>query len=392
VCSSDLSPSGFSTIDRGRARMPCAPADASVRGMTTAATPPRPAPFGAPGAVAWDINSQPVVVAWEVTRACQYRCNHCRADAQPHPTPGELDAREALGLVDQLGGFAGSILVLTGGDPLQRKDLEGLVAHATDRGLRPALTPSATPRVTRERLAALKDAGLAQVALSLDSATPAGHDTMRGVRGSFRRTLDIMAMARELGFPLQVNTTITRHNVAQMDAMAEIVAGTGAAVWSVFFLVPTGRGQRANVLDAYQHERALRRLARMWGTTPFRIKATAAPSFRRVMAQTGHPAGPAAGFANDGKGFMFISSTGDVSPSGFLPLVAGNVRETSPVDIYRDAPLFRDLRDPAKLTGRCGRCRYRTECGGSRARAYAMTGDPFAEDPTCMYEPGSRVA
>jgi AdoMet-dependent heme synthase len=356
--------------------------------MTTTAMPPT-SPFGAPGAVGWDINQQPVVVAWEVTRACQYRCTHCRADAHPHPDPNELTTDESLGLIDQLEAFAGSILVLTGGDPLQRRDLELLVARAADRGLRVALTPSATPRVTSERLSALKDAGLSQVALSLDSSTPAGHDTMRGLKGSFKRTLAIMATARELGYPLQVNTTITRHNVSQIDAMAEIVAGTGAVVWSVFFLVPTGRGQRANTLNAYQHEQALRRLARLWGNTPFRIKATAAPSFRRVMIQTGHPAGPAAGFANDGKGFMFISCVGDVCPSGFLPLVAGNVRETSPVDIYRAAPLFQSLRDPEQLTGRCGQCGFRTDCGGSRARAYAYTGDPLAEDPTCMYRPGA---
>ncbi len=357
--------------------------------MTTTVMPPA-APFGAPGAVSWDINRQPVVVAWEVTRACQYRCTHCRADAHPHPDPNELDTAEALGLIDQLEPFAGSILVLTGGDPLQRKDLELLVAHARGRGLRVALTPSATPRVTSERLAALKEAGLAQVALSLDSSTAAGHDTMRGLKGSFARTLAIMATARELGYPLQVNTTITRHNVGQIDAMAEIVADAGAVVWSVFFLVPTGRGQRANTLNAHQQEQALRRLAGLWGNTPFRIKATAAPSFRRVMVQTGHAPGPAAGFANDGKGFMFISCVGDVCPSGFLPLVAGNVREASPVDVYREAPLFVALRDPDRLTGRCGRCRFRAACGGSRARAYAFSGDPLAEDPTCMYQPGAE--
>ncbi len=357
---------------------------------TTAPTPTRP--FGAPGAVSWDIDRQPVVVAWEVTRACQYRCTHCRADAHPHPDPNELSTLEARAVIDQLAAFQGSILVLTGGDPLQRKDLEELVAHAAGHGLRVALTPSATPRVTRERLTALKEAGLSQVALSLDSATAAGHDTMRGLKGSFRRTLDIMTMARELGYPLQVNSTITRHNAAQIDEMAEIVAGTGAVVWSVFFLVPTGRGQRANMLNAHQHEQALRRLAGLWGNVPFRIKATAAPSFRRVMVQTGHPVGPAAGFANDGKGFMFISCTGDVCPSGFLPIVAGNVRETSPVAIYRDADLFVALRDPSRLTGRCGRCRFRAECGGSRARAYALTGDPLGEDPTCMYEPTGGTA
>lgn len=359
--------------------------------MTTTA-PVSTRPFGAPGAVGWDIDRQPVVVAWEVTRACQYRCTHCRADAHPHPDPNELSTAEALGVIDRLAEWQGTILVLTGGDPLQRKDLEELVAHAHGRGLRVALTPSATPRVTRDRLAGLREAGLGQVALSLDSATAAGHDTMRGLKGSFARTLDIMAMARELGYPLQVNSTITRHNAAQIDDMAAIVASTGAVVWSVFFLVPTGRGQRANMLNAHQHEQALRRLAGLWGNVPFRIKATAAPNFRRVMAQTGHESGPAAGFANDGRGFMFISCVGDVCPSGFMPIVTGNVREISPVALYRDNDLFVGLRDPSRLSGRCGRCPFATACGGSRARAYALTGDPFGEDPTCMFEPAGTAA
>lgn len=365
----------------------------SVAAVATTVPPPparspRPdgRPGGAPGA-GLDLDRQPIVVAWEVTRACPYRCAHCRADAQPRPAPGELTPQEGLRLLAALEPFAGSVLVLTGGDPFLRPDLETLVAEGRTRGLRVALTPSATRRVTGERLARLREAGLSQVALSLDGATAHSHDGLRRLPGSYRRTLAVLETARELGFPLQVNTTITRRNAGEIDRMAEVVAGTGAAVWSVFFLVPTGRGRREDVLPAHAQERALRRLARMWGTTPFRIKVTAAPPFRRVLAEMGRGDAAAAGVANDGRGFMFISNDGEVAPSGFLPISVGNVRERSPVGLYRDAPLFRALRDPARLGGRCGRCAYREVCGGSRARAYALTGDPLAEDPTCPHQP-----
>jgi radical SAM protein with 4Fe4S-binding SPASM domain len=334
-----------------------------------------------------DLDRQPIVIAWETTRACPYRCAHCRADARPLPQPGELDAAEAMRLVDALEPFAGSILVLTGGDPLLRADLEETVSRARSRGLRVALTPAATPRVTEERLASLKAAGVSQVAISVDGADAASHDGLRALPGSFARTLRILERARGLGFPLQVNTTITRRNVGEIDAMADLVARSGAAVWSVFFLVPTGRGARRDKLTPHAHERAWRRLARMWGETPFRIKVTAAPPFRRVLEQMGRDAGPAAGQANDAKGFMFISHDGEVCPSGFLPLSAGNVRRDSPVALYRDAPLFRDLRDPARLHGRCAACDWAAVCGGSRARAYALGGDPLGEDPTCIHRP-----
>lgn len=347
------------------------------------ATAVRPAPVRPPA----DLDRQPIVVAWETTRACPYRCAHCRADARPLPQPGQLDDDEALGLVDALEPFAGSILVLTGGDPLLRPDLEGIVARARARGLRVALTPAATPRVTEERLASLQAAGVGQVALSVDGACAASHDGLRALPGSFDRTLRILGHARRLGFPLQVNTTITRRNVGEIDAMARLVADSGAAVWSVFFLVPTGRGRRSDLLSPHGHERAWRRLARMWGETPFRIKVTAAPPFRRVLAQLGRAAAHEAGQANDAKGFMFISHDGEVCPSGFLPLSAGNVRHDSPVDLYRDSDLFRALRDPARLRGRCGACSYAAVCGGSRARAHALGGDPLGEDPTCIHRP-----
>jgi len=345
----------------------------------------------APGRSSADLDRDPIVVAWEVTRACGYRCRHCRADARPRPVPGQLSTQEGEGLIDDLARFSGTILVLTGGDPMLRPDLEQLAGRAAERGLRVALTPSATGRVRPERLAALRAAGVGQIALSLDGSDAARHDGIRGVRGSFARTIRILEAAREAGFPLQVNSTLTRGGAGDLDALAERVAKIAPAMWSVFFLVPTGRGRRADALGPHAQERTLRRLVRMREDLPMRLKVTAAPAVRRVedqMAREGlcspPPARPP---VNDGRGFMFVSHDGRVAPSGFLPVPAGDVRQTSAVDLYRHAPLFRALRDVHRLKGRCGRCPWSDVCGGSRARAFALTGDLFAEEPTCPYVP-----
>lgn len=338
-----------------------------------------------------DLGRDPLVVAWEVTRACGYRCRHCRADARPRPLPGQLSEREGGRLVDDLARFRGAILVLTGGDPMLRDDLEDLAARALERGLRVALTPSATGRVRSARLRALRAAGVGQIAVSLDGPDPARHDGMRGVRGSFARTMRILGDAREAGFPVQVNSTLTRAGAGGIEEMAARVAETGASAWSVFFLVPTGRGRRVDALGPGAQERALRRLVRLRADLPMRLKVTAAPAVRRVedqMAREGLVPPPASRLpVNDGRGFMFVSHDGDVAPSGFLPISAGNVRHASAVDLYRDAPLFRALRDETRLGGRCGRCAWRGVCGGSRARAFALTGDPLGEEPTCAYRP-----
>ncbi len=266
---------------------------------------------------------RPVVVAWEVTRACALRCLHCRADAQPHRAPGELDAADGMRLVDDLARFGPVTLILTGGDPMLRPDLVEIAQRATGRGLRVALTPSATGKVTPARLAALRAAGVEQLAISLDGSGADDHDAMRGVRGSFARSLRILGWAREAGFTIQVNTTVTRHNVHRIPQMAANAVDAGAAMWSVFFLVPTGRGQRADMLDAEGQERALRTLVGMRGQLPLRVKVTAAPAVRRVeqqMAEEGLvPPAPAPWPVNDARGFMFISTTARSAPAGSCP-------------------------------------------------------------------------
>lgn len=252
--------------------------------------------------------------------------------------------------------------------------------------MRVALTPSATGRVTPGRLREMAQAGVAQLAISIDGATAEAHDAMRGRRRSFERSLQILRWAREAGLATQVNTTVTRFSAGDLDRMAEVVRDLDVDMWSVFFLVPVGRAPRNDLLDAQGHEAALHRLAEISDHVPFRVKVTEAPQYRRILMQTGRSdrLPPA---VNGGRGFMFISHDGRISPSGFLPLVAGDVRTDDPVEVYRMSPVFRDMRDTPRLGGKCGACEYRAVCGGSRARAYALTGDALAEDPTCAYRP-----
>ncbi len=346
-----------------------------------------------------DFDQAPFTIAWEVTRACAYACAHCRADAQPRRDPLELSTAEGLRLIEQLAGFGNRpILVLTGGDPLMRRDLFELARCADARGLRVSLTPTATALSSPRRMARAREAGIRRVAFSVDAADPAVHDSFRGFRGSFQRTRDGIAAATEAGLSIQVNTTVCATNVEQLPALVEQLAAWRVVQWSVFFLVPVGRGARLTMLSADQHEEVLGWLSDLTATVPFDIKATAAPQYRRILhRRTGTTTGAGFRYAdgldrpvrgvNDGRGFMFISHLGEVMPSGFLPLRAGNVRHENPVDIYRHSELFRRLRDPEALTGKCSRCEFRDVCGGSRARAYALTGDPLASDPSCPYQP-----
>ena len=211
----------------------------------------------------------------------------------------------------------------------------------------------------------------------------------------------ILRNAKTVGLSTQINTTVTTHNVDLLPEMVRFVKEVGAVQWSVFFLVPMGRGQELSMISPERHERVFEWLHDLALTGDFDIKATAAPMYRRVAMQRGdgRPVG-GAGFAfhdglnrpvqgvNDGRGFLFVSHLGEITPSGFLPLTAGNVRTDDVVDIYRNHPLFRSLRDPDQLTGKCGACEFRAVCGGQRGRAYAVTGDPLASDPACAYIPG----
>lgn len=354
-----------------------------------------------------DFNMAPFTIAWEVTRACAYACVHCRADAMHTPDPNELNTEEALRLIDRLAEFGSPILIFTGGDPMMRKDLYQLISHATQKGLRCSLTPTATALPTTARLEKARDAGIRRIALSLDAPVPEIHDNFRQVPGSWQRTMDILRRAQQVGLSVQVNTTVARHNVNSLNEMIPFLQEVGAVQWSLFFLVPTGRAQASNMISAEEHEQVFHWLYDLSKNAPFDIKSTAAPMYRRVAIERKRAEQGAdkpvtfqgAGFqyadglnrptrgVNDGNGFLFISHVGDIQPSGFLPLTAGNVRSDDVINVYRHSPLFMDLRSPDKIKGRCGVCEYRDVCGGQRGRAYGLTGDYLESDPACVYIP-----
>jgi len=344
----------------------------------------------------------PFIVIWEVTRACALACVHCRAEAIAHRHPDELTTAEGMALIDRVAAFTPRkpLFVLTGGDPLRRRDVATFVRHGVARGLSVALTPSGTAAVTHARLEELRDAGLARLAVSLDGSSAERHDAFRRVRGSHRFTMRIVEDARELGLPLQINTTVSRQTVGDLPAIARAVEEAGVVLWALFFLIPVGRATADQGLGAAEIEEVLEWAAELQGRVPFGIKTTEAPHYHRVLAQRrvdteedGSRAGPrAVGRAGravtDGNGFLFVDHLGAICPSGFLPLAAGSVRTDDLVDVYRNHSLFRLLREPGRLEGRCGRCEFRGRCGGSRARAYAATGNAFAEDPGCVHVPG----
>jgi radical SAM protein with 4Fe4S-binding SPASM domain len=401
-----------------------------------------------------NFDETPFLAIWEVTQSCDLACKHCRAAAQPIAHPDELSNAEAKALIDQIAEMHVPIFVFTGGDPLKRKDVFELIRYAADKGVQVAVTPSATPLLTREAMFKLKEAGLVRLGISLDGSTPEIHDVFRGLPGAWARTIQAIEWAKEAGIPVQVHSTISRHNVHDLDNLCALFEQLAIVMWNVFFLVPVGRGQIADLLSGEEFEQVFGKIYELSHRVNFQIKTTEAMHYRRYLLQHnleerklghGHPHSPAAtqtrahetgapsesaalkghdfsraasspvknagasapayeagtptsdphsrtvGWAtrrvNDGKGFMFISHVGNVYPSGFLPIHAGNIRETPLQQIYRDSAIFKSLRDTSKLEGKCGACEYKEICGGSRARAYALTGDPLAQEPCCIYQP-----
>jgi radical SAM protein len=379
--------------------------------MLPTSASPRPRTATRPGqtVATADFGRAPFLVIWEVTRACALACLHCRADAIAHRHRSELTTAEAIQLVNDIRSFGDPppLFVLTGGDPMRRPDLATIVEYADSLGLTVALTPSGTAAVTRARLEELRDAGLSRLAVSLDGPTPEQHDAFRGVRGSYAWTMKIVESASELGIPLQINSTVGRLTYPHLRAMADRVATLPIVLWAVFFLVQTGRGRSLEQIDSLECEEALGFLRDLSTRVPFGIKTTEAPHYQRVLRQTdaGRPPSvpqtpPATSShlraprgVNDGNGFLFVDHLGAICPSGFLPLVRGYVREQSLVTVYRDDPIFQQLRDPDSFAGKCGWCEFRHGCGGSRSRAYAATGSAFASDPLCAYVPelGARA-
>jgi heme b synthase len=346
----------------------------------------------------WDVNRTPRLVAWEVTRACSLACVHCRAVAQPAADPRQLSTAEAFRLVDDLAGFqAPVILILTGGDPLQRADIFEIATRATQAGLRVVMSPSGT-QVTPATVARLKAAGVQRISVSLDGSTPALHDGFRQVPGAFAEATRSLAYAREGGLPFQINTTVTRHNLHDLPAMLRLAVELGAVTWDVFMLVPTGRGRISMEITAEEYEATLRFVHEASQSAPIPVKTTCAPHYKRVQIEarraaavrSGPPPHAAGRGCMAGVGFCFVSHIGEVGGCGYLPLLAGSVRQASLVEIYRTAPLFESIRNPDLLQGRCGVCEYRVVCGGCRARALGASGNYLGEEPFCTYQPNPR--
>ncbi len=337
-------------------------------------------------------SARPVVVVWEMTRACRLACVHCRASAQPARSKFELSTREAKRLIEQVVEASPKLFILSGGDPSRREDLVELVSYAADRGLRVALSPSATPDFLSMNLDELRDAGVACMSFSLDGATEESHNRFRGVYRAWEWTMKGLEAARTAKIPVQINSTITSGNIREFDDMVKVVEKIDPAVWSIFMVVPTGRAQKDQLPAPDQVEELFHKLVALSRKVSFRIKTTEGPQYRRIALQEGCPdeMGSTLGI-NDGRGFVFVSHKGNVCPSGFLPLVAGNVRRTDLLDVYQNAPIFHQLRNPSLLKGKCGRCEFKTICGGSRARAFAMTGDYLAQEPLCPHQPANSL-
>lgn len=346
----------------------------------------------------------PLLVYWEATRACALACLHCRAEAVPQPHPLQLNTTEAQTLFQQIAQFGGRRLphlIITGGDPLERPDLFQLIDYGRQLGLTVSITPAGTDNLTSIVIRQLKEAGIASLGLSLDGSDADRHDTFRGQRDSFRWTVAAAKAAREEHLPVQINTMVTAQTLDDLPRIYELVKGLGLARWALFFLIATGRGKALSEITPAQSERFLNWLWNLAPEAPFPIKTTEAHHFRRIaylkMRSRGRadeaiwntPVGRGFGI-RDGNGIVFVSHTGQVYPSGFLPLVAGNVRQRSLVGIYRHSDTFTSVRDIDRLQGKCGRCEFRAICGGSRARAYADSHDPLGSDPLCPYQPRAR--
>lgn len=360
-----------------------------------------------------EIANRARIVMWELTRACKLSCLHCPSGAQHRRSPLELSTYEAYKTIDQIVALGPEELIITGGDPLERPDIYELVNYAHRRGIQATLTVSATQTLTGATITKLRGHGLTRLAVSVDSATPSQHDAERGISGQFATTLLATRWARTAGLATEVNTLVTRRNIGELETLASLLSDLGIQRWNVYFAVPIGDSSSIDAPNADEVERVLDRLASIDNRVAFAIRTFEAPQYRRVLLQKALEAKQRsldeffgvesdanaalleianARATTDRNEMLFISHTGEVSISAFLPMTAGNVRYQPLTSIHRAAELFTSLRDEQNLKGKCGRCEFRRTCGGSRARAFAVTGDLFDSDPLCSYQPGAYIA
>lgn len=343
------------------------------------------------------IRPRPFQVTWEMTRSCEWKVATPRTAARACRDRHPLATAEAFHLIEQVAAMHVPLLTLTGGDPLLRPDLFPILEFASSRSVRTSLTLLPTPKLDASVIAELKAAGLMRVGFWLYGSTPALHNAHWGIGGLYRRTLDIIAACHEIQLPVQINTFITQRTFHDLDPMLELLTRLDVALWNVFFFVPREPEQIRDMPNAVQSELVFAKLYEASKRVHFPIKTTEGQHYERYVLQQRarearvrfNQADPPYGCkrVNDSRGYAFIDHNGEVYPSRFLPLSAGNITKQALSDLYSDSPLFAALRDASRLKGKCGRCTVRNLCGGSRARAYAVTGDLFAPDPCCAYEP-----
>ncbi len=353
-----------------------------------------PHPFGSDA-----IGPAPRVIAWESTRACNLVCRHCRASAQRDPAPDELTTDEVMGLIDEIATLSRPIFIISGGEPLMRADVFDIAAYANEQGLRVAISPNGT-LITPAIVERMKDVGIKRVSVSIDGSCDERHDAIRGVPGAFDEAVRGIRYCAEGELPFQINTTVMRQNVDDLEAIHDLSVALGAAAWHVFMLVPTGRGQVDDELSPEEYESILNWIYDAALDSPIPLRVTCGPQFMRLVLTRQKESETPPNLVGRqrgldrmsrgclaGMGYCFISHRGEVYPCGYLPVLAGNVREQDFGTIYQESPVFRKLRDLSQLEGKCGECAFVHRCGGCRARAYSLTGDYMAEEPYCLYEP-----
>ncbi len=361
-----------------------------------------------------NFENKPVLVFWETTRACSLACVHCRASAITEPLPGELDREQGFDLIDQVTTFGKPYptMIFTGGDPLHRKDIFELLQHSKEKGVGFSLSPAVTDGLDREMLSKIKSLGTISISISLDGAYAETHDSIRGISGTFHKTIEVLKQSKEVGLSAQVNTTVMKRNFRELPKIFHLIKGLGVKVWEVFFLVKVGRGNAVEDLTPEENEGVCNFLydASRSGMV---VRSVEAPFIRRVAKQRseganhlrtneiyqslsqelsaleGMPEGNAISTLRpsgtlDGDGIVFVGYDGSIHPGGLVPVNLGNVKSENLSEIYRNNELLREIRQ-RKFSGNCGLCDYREICGGSRARAYSYHGDPLASDPACIY-------
>ena len=337
------------------------------------------------------VDLAPRVVVWESTRACNFACAHCRATAQKQPDPKQLTTQEALDMVDQIAAFCKPVFIISGGDPLQRKDIFEIASYASSLGFRVVMSPSGSD-MTAETFEKLKQAGVKMISISLDGSTPAIHDGFRNISGAFDLVMKNIALANQCNFAFRINTTVTKHNFADIANIQKLAVEKGAKEWDVFMLVPTGRGKITMEITPVQYEKTLNHIYHLSQSSTIPVKITCAPQYTRIIAQHQinnpqpqgkHGMGGRGCMA--GNGFCFISHVGEVFGCGFLPIKAGAIKQQPLKEIYQQSPLFVELRNHALLKGKCGTCSYNLLCGGCRARAFSTKGDYLEEEPNCIF-------